>query len=79
MMEEYNLNGNETMMVGDRLDTDIKFGNSAGMKSSLVLTGCTTMKEIEELILEDDDCQELMPTFIFPHVGCMSKDEHLKK
>jgi 4-nitrophenyl phosphatase len=41
IMEEYKLMDEETMMVGDRLDTDIKFGNTGGMKvSALVLTGC---------------------------------------
>lgn len=78
IMEEYNLDAEETMMVGDRLDTDVKFGNIGGMKSSaLVLTGCTTVKEIERLILEREndvegkECQDMMPTVIFPHVGYM--------
>ena len=77
IMEEYDLNAGETMMVGDRLDTDVKFGNSGGMKSALVLTGCTTMKEIEELIhkvennAEGERDEDMMPTIIFPHVGYM--------
>ncbi len=38
----------ETMMSGDRLDTDIKFGNAGGMKiSALVLTGCATATKTE--------------------------------
>ena len=58
-------------MIGDRLDTDVKFGNCSGMKcSALVLTGCTTVNEIKELIAKDDDNSlEMMPTIMFSHVG----------
>ncbi len=57
MMEEYNLKGDETMMMGDQLDTDVRFGNVGGMESALVLTGCTMAKEIKELVLgaKNDD------------------------
>jgi ribonucleotide monophosphatase NagD (HAD superfamily) len=49
-MQEFNLDVNETMMIGDRLDTDVKFGNCSGMKcSALVLTGCSTVNEVEDL------------------------------
>lgn len=60
-------------MIGDRLDTNIKFGNCSGMKcSALVLTGCTTVRKIKELIAKDDDKSlEMITTIIFPHVGYM--------
>ncbi len=55
IMEEYKLMPEETMMVGDRLDTDVKFGNTGGMKiSALVLTGCATATEIEESLLSEE-------------------------
>jgi len=34
-------------MIGDRLETDIKMGNNAGMNSVLVMTGITTPKMLE--------------------------------
>ncbi|KAL3799716.1 hypothetical protein HJC23_010366 [Cyclotella cryptica] len=78
LMEEFNLNLDETMMIGDRLDTDVKFGNCSRMKcSALVLTGCTTVNEIEELMLRmegdtnKEESREMIPTTIFPHVGYM--------
>lgn len=67
-MKEYDLLGEETMMVGDRLDTDIKFGNTGGMKSALVLTGCVKAKQIEEVLLTEDK-NDMIPTIIIPHVG----------
>jgi HAD superfamily hydrolase (TIGR01450 family) len=33
------------IMIGDRLDTDIKFGANAGIDTCLVLTGCTRSTE----------------------------------
>ena len=50
IMDVYGLKAEETLMVGDRLDTDIKFGNDSGMKSALVLTGCTTSSEIASVL-----------------------------
>ena len=46
----------ETAMVGDRLYTDIRFGNNAGFHSILVLSGETT----EEMLKESDVCPELV-------------------
>lgn len=84
IMEEFKLKADKTMMIGDRLDTDVKFGNTGGMKSSaLVLTGCTTFAELENLIVyegiesdakEEEGYQDMMPAVIFPHVGCMVMD-----
>jgi ribonucleotide monophosphatase NagD (HAD superfamily) len=76
IMEEYKLMGEETMMVGDRLDTDMKFGNTGGMKiSALVLTGCAKATDIEELLLneERERDRDMIPTIIFPHVGYIGK------
>ena len=38
---------NHTVMIGDRLDTDIEVGNNAGITSCLVLGGCSTREEAE--------------------------------
>ena len=37
-----------TMMIGDRMDTDIIAGIQSGMETTLVLTGVTSLKQIEE-------------------------------
>lgn len=31
----------KAIMIGDRMDTDILFGNRAGIDTCLVMTGCT--------------------------------------
>ncbi|MCR8658563.1 HAD-IIA family hydrolase [Paenibacillus endoradicis] len=45
--EQLGLPHEDCYMVGDRLDTDIKMGNDAGMNSVLVLTGVTTAEMAE--------------------------------
>jgi HAD superfamily hydrolase (TIGR01450 family) len=60
-----------TLMVGDRLDTDIAFASIGGMSSALVLTGVTTIDKIIE-IDEEESMGEPMPDIIFPHAGLMA-------
>jgi NagD protein len=42
-----NAHSETTAMIGDRMDTDIKSGMEAGLKTFLVLTGLTTQAEVE--------------------------------
>lgn len=36
------------LMIGDRLSTDIAFGNGAGCRTMMVLTGCETTRHVDE-------------------------------
>jgi phosphoglycolate/pyridoxal phosphate phosphatase family enzyme len=49
IQSQHKINPTRTVMVGDRMDTDITFGNRGGTKTCLVLTGVTTRDEIESL------------------------------
>ncbi|MEZ0068463.1 NagD protein [Streptacidiphilus sp. MAP12-20] len=42
-----NAHSESTAMIGDRMDTDIKSGMEAGLKTFLVLTGLTAQAEVE--------------------------------
>eukprot|EP01134_Creolimax_fragrantissima_P000709 CFRG0709T1 len=46
VLHKFGLNPARTLMVGDRLDTDIEFGLQGGMKTLLVLTGISGEEEI---------------------------------
>mmetsp|Transcript_67362 Transcript_67362/g.152425 ORF Transcript_67362/g.152425 Transcript_67362/m.152425 type:complete len:94 (+) Transcript_67362:163-444(+) len=48
---KYGFDRKRVCMVGDRLDTDVLFGNDNGLKSLLVLSGVTT----EEKLLSDEN------------------------
>ena len=53
-------------MIGDRLDTDILFGNSFDIDTSLVLTGVTSLEQVENIT-----DPTLKPTYIFKSIDHM--------
>ena len=51
----------DTLLTGDRLATDIRMANEAGMASALVLTGATGLDEV----LRSED----RPDYVIGHLG----------
>jgi ribonucleotide monophosphatase NagD (HAD superfamily) len=47
LLEKYSLEETRTLMCGDRLDTDIEFGNGR-IDTLLVLTGIATKPQLQE-------------------------------
>lgn len=48
LLQRHGVSAAETMMVGDRLDTDCLFANNAGVSSCLVLTGASASISLRE-------------------------------
>jgi 4-nitrophenyl phosphatase len=69
IIDEHGVDPARALFVGDRLDTDILFGNRNGMKSLLVMTGVTSAETMVNLQYGTDD--EPLPAFIAPSVECL--------
>ncbi|KAJ6863919.1 hypothetical protein NC651_034667 [Populus alba x Populus x berolinensis] len=48
LLQKFHINTSKMCMVGDRLDTDILFGQNAGCKTLLVLSGVTTQTTLQD-------------------------------
>ncbi|KAL2932224.1 Phosphoglycolate phosphatase 2 [Bienertia sinuspersici] len=48
LLKKFRIDTSRMCMVGDRLDTDILFGQSAGCKTLLVLSGVTTLSILQD-------------------------------
>ena len=62
VMKKFGASADQTVVIGDRLYTDIASGKNAGVDTVCVLSGEVTLKEVEEA----DDSQK--PTFLLNHV-----------
>ena len=65
ILEDIGLAPEEVLLVGDRLETDMRMGRRAGMATALVLTGVTTPEQA-------DDWPE-KPTYILPSAAGIAK------
>lgn len=53
MTDHFKLDSTTTVMIGDRLNTDIEFGKAAGWHTVLVLTGISSTLDVENLSSPD--------------------------
>ena len=53
-----------TLVIGDRLDTDIAGAVAAGLASALVLTGVTTMADLEHSVLQPNAVYTGLPEMV---------------
>ncbi|MNI83325.1 Arabinose operon protein AraL [compost metagenome] len=60
VLEWTGLRPERCLMIGDRLETDIRFGMHFGMGTSLVLTGSSTIGELEQFPKRPDYVWESM-------------------
>ena len=67
--EVHGIDPSRSLFVGDRLDTDIRFGNDSGMYSLLVMTGVTSAQQMIDL--GEGTEREPLPSIITSHIGLM--------
>ncbi|KAF8523688.1 p-nitrophenyl phosphatase [Hysterangium stoloniferum] len=60
---KHDFDPSRTIMVGDRLETDIEFGKKGGLATLLVLTGITTKADLDQLT------PERMPDYVTGSLG----------
>ena len=65
-MQRTGFKPHETVIIGDRLYTDIACGVNAGITSVFVLSGEGTLKDLEE--------SHVKPTFVYKNVKEFLKD-----
>ena len=58
---EGRINAKTTLMIGDRCDTDIQFGNDNGLDTLMVLTGINSLEDVEKY--ECEGKTELIPKY----------------
>ena len=63
-IEKFNSTPAESVLIGDRVYTDIAAGNNAGIDTIMVLSGEGTVKETEE--------RKIFPTIILDHIGVVA-------
>eukprot|EP00053_Salpingoeca_punica_P007492 m.68338 g.68338 ORF g.68338 m.68338 type:complete len:304 (-) comp14175_c1_seq3:492-1403(-) len=68
IMRDKGLDPRRTCMVGDRLDSDILFGNRSGIDTIAVLTGCTSLEQLLALKPDSED----RPTHVLTSFGLLA-------
>jgi len=66
ILQKYGLRADETIMVGDRLRTDIQFAKLNGLSSLLVLTGQSSLEEVD---MERSIHETYIPDFFCNSIG----------
>ena len=61
LLERLDLRADDTILVGDRLATDVRMAHEAGMAAALVLTGATTAADVAEA--------DVVPDFVLEGVA----------
>ena len=64
-LKALNATAENTLMVGDRLETDILGANQIGMHTAAVLTGVTSQEELQR--------KDIKPDFIFQDITALRK------
>ena len=58
LLKEYNLDSKSTVMIGDRLDTDVIFGKNGNLYTILVLSGVSKREDVEKVEIKPDEIMD---------------------
>lgn len=73
-MIKHNINPHRTIMFGDRCNTDVYLAGNCGFKSLLVLTGFSTLEEVERhKISGTEEGRKQVPSYYAPALGVLGK------
>ncbi|XP_076876750.1 pyridoxal phosphate phosphatase [Brachyhypopomus gauderio] len=67
---QFDLDPERSLMIGDRLETDIRFGTNCGLSTMLTLTGVSTLEEAEEYKGSDSpEKKDSVPDYVVESIG----------
>lgn len=69
IQRRWNVDPTRTMMIGDRTNTDVKFGKDHGLRTMLVLSGCHQVADIQENV--DNERMDMVPDFYAKNLGSL--------
>ncbi|MFX1570201.1 MAG: HAD-IIA family hydrolase [Promethearchaeota archaeon] len=78
ILNDTKISAENTVIFGDRLNTDVLAGNRAGIKTIVVLTGVTTMEMIEELKIKSKN-STISDKNLIPDIVIHKLDEVFKE
>eukprot|EP00301_Raphidiophrys_heterophryoidea_P023232 c7175_g1_i2.p1 GENE.c7175_g1_i2~~c7175_g1_i2.p1 ORF type:complete len:221 (+),score=63.60 c7175_g1_i2:393-1055(+) len=67
ILDSANIHPSKVLMIGDRYDTDIEFGNLAGTDTLLVFSGCTSREEAATISNKNQQ-----PTFVADSIDVLN-------
>jgi phosphoglycolate phosphatase len=67
IQRRWTIDPKRTIMIGDRTNTDVKFGKDHGLRTMLVLSGCHQVDDIVDNQLNDR--HDMVPEFYAPCLG----------
>ncbi|PAV64447.1 hypothetical protein WR25_07034 [Diploscapter pachys] len=69
IQRKWNVDPTRTIMIGDRTNTDVKFGRDHGLKTMLVLSGCHQTDDIVQNQIAGK--HDMVPDFYAPCLGAL--------
>lgn len=67
ILNKYQMDNTKTIMVGDRLSTDIAWGKTGNISTLLVMTGCTTQEMLHE------PTNTIIPTYVTNSIADLNR------